>query len=164
MSSQEYSVRRAQWEDLPKIEEIYASARIFMAANGNPDQWGKTNPPRSRLEQDIEEGNLYVLSSDGCIHGVFAFILGVDPTYGTVYGGSWRSDAPYGTIHRVAGDGSGGIFAACVAWCLTQCSHLRVDTHRDNLPMQRAIRRAGFQKCGIIHIADGSPRIAYDRI
>lgn len=164
MDRKEYTVRRARLCDLPRIDEIYDSARAFMAANGNPNQWGKTNPPRSRLEQDVEEGNLYVLCHNGSIHGVFAFILGVDPTYGTIYGGSWRSDTPYGTIHRVAGDGSGGIFAACVAWCLGRCGHLRVDTHRDNLPMQRAIQRAGFQRRGIIHIADGSPRIAYDLV
>ena len=28
--------------------------------------------------------------------------------------------------------------------------------------MQQALQKQGFHRCGIIHIADGSPRIAYD--
>jgi hypothetical protein len=27
--------------------------------------------------------------------------------------------------------------------------------------MQRLIEKSGFKKCGIIHVRDGSPRIAY---
>lgn len=159
-----YSVRRAGEGDLASILAIYAGAREFMARSGNPNQWGKTNPPREVLLRDIELGQLYVLTREGVIHGVFAFLTGKDPTYSTIYHGSWRSAAPYGTIHRVAGDGSGGIFAAAVDFCLNRYRHLRVDTHADNLPMQRAILRAGFSRRGIIYIADGSPRIAYDRI
>ena len=29
--------------------------------------------------------------------------------------------------------------------------------------MQHLIEKNGFKRCGIIHIADGSPRIAYER-
>ena len=159
-----YSVRKAVRGDLPRVLEIYAAARRFMAERGNPNQWGTGNPPAERLIEDIAAGNLYVLERERVIRGVFAFILGQDPTYSDIYDGAWLSDAPYGTIHRVAGDGSGGIFAACVRYCSGVCGHLRVDTHEDNLPMQRAILREGFRRCGIIHIADGSPRIAYEKI
>ena len=30
--------------------------------------------------------------------------------------------------------------------------------------MQKLIARAGFRYCGIIHVADGSPRLAYERL
>ena len=40
--------------------------------------------------------------------------------------------------------------------------YLRIDTHEDNHVMQQAVQKLGFRKCGIIHIADGTPRIAYD--
>ena len=160
----QYLIRRAKKEDMPAIEKIYASARVFMAENGNPNQWGKTNPPVSQLWQDIAEGILYVITEDGIIHGVFVFFVGEDLTYRELYEGSWHRDAPYGVIHRVAGDGSGGIFAACVEYCRKQCDYLRIDTHYDNRPMQHVIEKAGFRRRGIIYIADGSPRIAYDRI
>ena len=158
-----YAIRLARNEDLPEILKIYSGAREFMAKNGNPNQWGKTNPPLSQLEKDIQEGNLYVAETDGTIHGVFAFLLGQDPTYREILG-SWGSDAPYGTIHRIASDGSGGIFHACVVFCSGIIPYLRVDTHEKNTPMQRAILREGFLRRGIIHIADGTPRIAYDRL
>lgn len=159
-----YTVRNAQWEDLPRIEEIYAYARDFMARTGNPNQWGKTNPPGAQLKMDIENRLLFVVTEETAIHGVFYFYIGTDPTYLQIEGGTWRSDTPYGTIHRIAGDGSGGILSTAVAYCEKQIPHLRIDTHHDNHVMQRAVEKLGFVRRGIIYIADGSPRIAYDRI
>ena len=157
----EYQIRKAQWEDLPRIEEIYANARRFMAETGNPNQWGNTTPVSSLLHDDIRKGDLYVMTNDDIVHGVFYFYIGVDPTYGTIEDGQWRSDAPYGTIHRIAGS-SGGILAAAVAFGKERIGHIRIDTHEDNKIMQRAIAKQGFHKSGIIHLANGSPRIAYD--
>lgn len=158
----EYQIRKALREDLPRIEEIYAYARKFMEETGNPNQWGKTTPAVSLLEDDIRKGLLYVLSYGNTIHGVFYFYIGIDPTYGVIEDGQWRSDSPYGTIHRIAGDGSGGVLAAAVAFGKTQIDHLRIDTHEDNKIMQHAVAKQGFQRAGIIHLANGSPRIAYD--
>lgn len=158
----EYTVRNASWEDLPRIEQIYADARRFMAETGNPHQWGNTTPVTSLLEDDIRKGLLYVMVSDGIIHGVFYFYIGADPTYGSIEDGNWLSDAPYGTIHRIAGDGSGGMLATAVAFGKKKINHLRIDTHEDNKIMQRAIAKQGFSRCGIIHLANGSPRIAYE--
>ena len=158
----QYEIKKASPEDLQAIMKIYAGARAFMAKTGNPNQWKTGHPPRQLLEQDIREGNLYVLSCEGEIHGVFAFFLGEDPTYRVIQGNGWRSSAPYGTIHRIAGDGNGGILHACVGFCRKQIGYLRIDTHEDNRVMQGALRKEGFAPCGIIHIADGSPRIAYD--
>ena len=160
----QYTVRKAKPEDLDSVVNIYAYARSFMARNGNPHQWGRTNPPIERTRQDLREEILYVVTKDEVVHGVFVFFVGDDPTYENIYEGNWSSHDPYGVIHRVAGDGSGGIFAACVDYCAQKCSYLRVDTHHDNRPMQRVIEKAGFRRCGIIYIADGSPRIAYDRV
>lgn len=156
-----YHVRHAAAADLPRIEEIYAYARQFMARTGNPNQWGTTNPPTAQLVEDIAEGKLYVIEFDE-IHGVFYFSLGDDPTYGVVEDGSWASDAPYGTIHRIAGDGSGDIVGTAVAFARRIISHLRIDTHHDNRVMQHVVEKQGFVRRGIIHIADGSPRIAYE--
>lgn len=160
----EYEIRKASREELPAIEAIYAGARRFMAENGNPTQWGKTDPERGVLEEDIRQGNLYVLRHQGKIHGVFYFALGEDPTYREIEDGTWAQDTPYGTIHRIASDGSGGILAAAVAFGREKISHLRMDTHRDNHIMQRALKKQGFQYRGIIHVANGSERLAYEWI
>ncbi len=158
----EYQIRKARREDLSRIEEIYAYARKFMAETGNPNQWGKTTPPTAQLEVDISRGDLYVLIHEDIIHGVFYFYIGEDPTYGIIEDGRWRSDTPYGTIHRIAGDGSGGVLASAVSFCKTKINHIRIDTHHDNKIMQRAVVKQGFRRSGIIYLANGDPRIAYD--
>ena len=158
-----YTVRPAQLSHLGRIEEIYGIARDFMARNGNPHQWGKTDPPAEQLLQDIAEEKLFVITDGEVIHGVFFFWIGEDPTYKRI-DSTWRSNLSYGTIHRIAGDGSGGILKTAVAFAEDRIGHLRIDTHADNLVMQRAVTGLGFQRRGIIYLEDGSPRIAYDFI
>ena len=158
----QYQIRKAEREDLPRIEEIYAYAREFMARTGNPNQWGKTTPQSSLLEDDIQKGLLFVMTHTEVIHGVFYFYIGEDPTYGVIDDGQWRSDTPYGTIHRIAGDGSGGVLATAVQFAKERINHVRINTHHDNKIMQRAVAKYGFQRSGIIYLENGSPRIAYD--
>ena len=154
-------IRPAMQADLKEIEEIYAIARQFMCANGNPTQWNNGYPQRELLEEDIRQGKLYVAEQEHEICGVFMFALGEDPTYGYMEGGTWRSDTPYGTIHRIASRSS-GVFAAALAYCRSQCAHLRIDTHADNKPMQHLVEKHGFSRRGIIYVEDGTPRIAFD--
>ena len=155
----------AQTEDIPEIMRVYDSARHFMRQSGNMQQWINGYPQEALLKEDIEKKQLYVMRRQGRICGVFAFIIGPDPTYAKIEDGSWMSDSEYGTIHRIGGDGSErGILSAAVAFCEKHIKHLRIDTHEDNLPMQRAVTRNGFERRGIIYIADGTPRIAYEKI
>ena len=158
-----HHIRKATPDDLAEVLSIYSYARRFMAEHGNPHQWGTTKPTASELEEDIRKGDLYVLEIQGDICGVFAFILGDDPTYEKIFDGCWNHDLPYGTIHRIAGKGSGGILHACVTYCEKLIPYLRIDTHHDNHIMQNAVAKEGFSRCGIIYIADGTPRIAHDR-
>ena len=160
-----YSITKAKMEDLSQILQIYAYARNFMKQSGNPKQWGDSFPPESLLVKDIEKGQLYVIKDDTGIHGVFAFIIGKEPTYEKIEQGAWISDTEYGTLHRVAGDGTvHGIFDKIVDFCGRKIEHLRVDTHEQNRIMQHLISKNGFQKCGIIHVLDETPRIAYERL
>lgn len=155
-------VRKATWEELPVILSVYVRARQIMRENGNPNQWGSTNPPEEVLREDIRRGQLYVIAGEGIIHGAFALVPGEDPTYAKIYGGSWSADETYLTIHRLAGDGSGGIFAACMEYCRSRCEYLRIDTHRDNRIMLHNLHKWGFVRCGIIYLANGDERIAFD--
>lgn len=157
-------IRRAVMSELPQIMAVYEYARDFMARTGNPDQWGKTHPTEAAVVEHIKNGNLYVVLQDGGIVGAFAFIPGIDPTYGYIEG-NWNTDEPYSTIHCVASNGKvKGMFAKVVEYCEKHSRHLRIDTYKDNKIMQRAIEKQGFSYCGIIFLASGSPRLAYDRI
>lgn len=156
-------IRPAGYADLPAVEGIYETARLFMRDHGNPHQWYDYGyPERKLLEQDIKNRNLYVIEEDHAVHGVFAFIPGPDPTYRSITDGAWPNELPYGTIHRIAGDGQiHGILKAALRFALETTGQVRADTHRDNLPMQRALEKNGFIRCGIIHLLSGDPRIAY---
>jgi hypothetical protein len=65
----------------------------------------------------------------------------------------------------IASDGSAkGVGRTCIEWAFARCSHLRIDTHPDNIIMQRLLEKTGFKRCGIIHVLqDGTPRFAYER-
>ena len=95
----------------------------------------------------------------------FYFHIGDDSTYQVIDNGHWLSDESYGTIHRIAGDGTiHGVLEIAVNYCKDQIPHLRIDTHHDNKIMQHVIEKNGFKKCGIIYVKDGSERIAYELI
>ena len=66
---------------------------------------------------------------------------------------------------RVASRGEvRGLAGEILAWCLEQCGNVRIDTHDDNFPMQRALERCGYRYCGVIVIEDGSERLAYQKV
>ncbi|NLM83406.1 MAG: N-acetyltransferase [Clostridiales bacterium] len=156
-------IRNATIQDLPAIMDIFETARDFMRKTGNPTQWPAGYPSEEMIRNETHEGNLYVITEEGEIVGVFAFILGEDPTYRVIKDGQWRSDKPYGTIHRLASSGRvKGVARRCFDFCREKCPHLRIDTHRDNKPMQAAILSYGFKPCGIIYTHDGTERLAYD--
>ena len=156
-------IRKAEIKDLEQIMGIYELARSFMKKQGNASQWGQTYPPEKLIRKDIEQGNFYVCVKQERITGVFAFILGEDPTYQEIRQGAWHSDLPYGAVHRVASDGSArGLIKACFDFCTKIIDYIRIDTHENNKPMQGALQKYGFRECGIIHTDDGTPRIAFD--
>lgn len=74
------------------------------AQTGNPTQWGRSYPSPELIRSDIAQGICRVLSDEAGIHGVFALLDTPEPTYSRIEG-AWRNDAPYLTIHRLAGDG-----------------------------------------------------------
>ena len=161
-------IRHATEEDLPRIMEIYAYARQFMADHGNPNQWGPTNwPPEALIQQDIANHCSYVCEEDGHMIGVFFFVCGkdIEPTYRKITDGAWLDDSPYGVVHRIAGDGSEkGIGVFCLNWAFARCGHLRIDTHGDNIVMQNLVRKQGFVHCGTIYVEeDDYPRLAYEK-
>ncbi len=156
------TIRKTTLSELDRVMEIYAIAKRYMDQTGNPTQWVDGYPRRELVTADIERGESYVVLEDGIVRGVFMFMQRIEPTYAYIEDGAWLNDAPYGTIHRVASDGQcRRLFDAVVAYCREKNENLRVDTHHDNLPMQKAIERNGFVRCGIVYMENGTKRSAY---
>lgn len=157
-------IRPARPGDLGDILDIYAAARRFMKAAGNPTQWGDTDPREELVREDIRLGHSHVVEVEGRIQAVFAMIPGEDPTY-RVIEGAWLDDGPYCAVHRVASRGEvPGLTTEIFRWVLARHPSVRIDTHVDNRPMQRALEKNGFVPCGRIQTLSGSPRVAYQKL
>ena len=155
-------IRIAKTEDLPAIMALYEQAKRYMKQTGNPTQWAGAYPQPERVRADLEKGQCHVCVENGRIEGVFTLIFGEEPTYRVIEQGAWPDEKPYATLHRMASSGRvPRVSDACFSYAKARVDRLRVDTHRDNGPMRRAIERNGFVYCGVIHVQDGSARLAY---
>ena len=117
--------------------------------------------PRATLGRDDRT----VISSEveKSIVAYFALLPSPEPTYDRI-DGAWLTDEPYGVIHRMASyPDVHGIFSAVIDYAAARYPRLRIDTHRDNRIMRNLIEKHGFTYCGVIRLADGSPRLAYER-
>lgn len=159
--TQDLTIRKAVDNDLDTLMGIFDIAKQYMVAHGNPNQWIQGYPSAELIRQQIEQGWCYVCMSGEVITATFCFIPGPDPTYGHIEG-EWLSDRPYYVVHRIASNGQvKGILECCLKWCRERCRSLRIDTHRDNYPMQHLLRKNGFHYCGVIRVANGTERLAY---
>lgn len=157
-------IRQAVSADLAVILELYQEARAYMAAHGNPHQWENGYPSAQLVQQDLQAGYCMLCVENGEILGVFSCIPGPDPTYAEIADGSWPDDRPYGVIHRITVRAHHrGVASFCFAYGLERFGVLRIDTHRDNIPMQKALAKNGFLRCGIIHLENGEERIAFQK-
>ncbi len=158
-------IKRATAPELDAILAIYAAAREFMKEQGNALQWEGGYPQREIVEADLAAGHLYLCVEEGEIFGVFCYFHGEDPTYCVIEDGAWLTEGQTGIMHRVAvAKHNRGVASFCFGYCFEKSRSIKIDTHRDNLPMQRALEKNGFVRCGIIHLANGEERIAYQKI
>ena len=160
------TIRPAQTNDLSDIMAVLEAAKGIMRASGNAGQWVGGYPSEEIILQDINRGYGQVVVADGRIAGYFAFIPSPEPTYAEIYDGAWLDDSlPYHVVHRIGSYPEiHGVFQAIMDWCFARSGNIRIDTHRDNRIMQHNILKYGFQYCGIIHLATGDERLAYQKM
>lgn len=161
-------IRKATIHDLPRMMRLFEDAKGIMRRSGNLLQWTGGYPSEQLIGEEIAAGNSYVYVDDASqqVVGTFAFILTGEPTYARIDGGQWLdNERPYGVIHRLASTPtSHGVALSVFDWCFERCHNLRADTHRDNGIMQHLLKKGGFTYCGIIYLANGDERLAYQRI
>ncbi len=156
-------IRKATAEDIDDILKIMDAARQIMRSSGNLYQWTDGYPSADVILGDIEKGGGYVVEDDKKKVAYFAFLPAPEPTYEHIYQGRWlEDDRPYHVIHRMASyPNVHKCFHDILIYCLTINPNIRIDTHRDNGIMQHNILKHGFTYCGIIYLANGDERLAY---
>ena len=93
-------------------------------------------------------------------------------TYNKIYQGEWLSNEEYAVIHRIAvendlkGNGISSYLIECIKKIALDLNvhSIKVDTHEDNISMQRLLEKNDFKYCGIIYLEDGNKRIAFEKL
>lgn len=160
-----YHITHATEAQLPTLLHLAEQARNTMRSTGNTGQWVNGYPSREVFLDDIAHRASMIVSDDsGAIVGTFAFLPSPEPTYNYI-DGQWLDDnSPYYVIHRIASmPGSHGVLRAIIDYAFTITDNVRIDTHRDNVIMRHLLPQLGFTYCGIIYLANGDERLAYQQ-
>ncbi len=167
-------LRKANISDIDHICRIIGGAQVQMARLGI-DQWQNGYPDRSAIEEDILYGAGYLLddAESGEIAAYCAAIFDGEPTYARIYDGEWlTAGSDYVVVHRLA-VADKFKHRGIATNLLRQIEDIarnrgvasfRIDTHNDNDYMHIICARLGFSRCGIIHVSDGTPRVAYEKL
>lgn len=164
--------RKSEKKDVKIIMEIINEAKEYFRENGI-DQWQNGYPNEESILEDIAEGENYVLLNEtGEILASCAVSFRGEKNYLIIERGKWKTENPYAVVHRVAVRNSlkgKGLSVILMEEAEKMCRErniksIRIDTHEDNKSMQKLILKCGFEYCGIIYVADGTERLAYEKI
>lgn len=159
-------IREARLTEMADIMKVMDAAKKIMRLSGNMHQWGEGYPSEAVIMADIERNGGFVIEDDGKTVGYFAFLASPEPTYAKIYEGHWLDDEqPYHVVHRIGSyPDAHGIFSSIMDFCFSKDPNIRIDTHRDNHIMQHNIANHDFTYCGIIYLANGDERLAFQKI
>ncbi len=164
-------IRKSLKEDVKDIMKIINRAKEFLKENG-VDQWQDGYPNNETIESDILNNDSYVVLKDNNIVATLAISFDGEKTYDVIYDGKWLSNGKYAVIHRIAIDNeyrgtgvSSYILQKVYEICLDNNIHsIKIDTHEENIPMQKLLKKSDFKYCGVIYLEDNSKRIAFEKV
>lgn len=164
-------LRKSNLDDVQNLSNLAKDAKQFMKSNGLT-QWGDNYPNSNTFIEQAKNGVGYCIVNDcNKIIGYFALIFGIEKNYLKTYEGKFKFDNPYGTIHTVIIDNdyrgknfSKYIFSYADDLALkNNIEYLRIDTHKDNIPMKKSIIANGFSYSAIIKVEDHTDRLAFEK-
>ncbi len=166
-------LRLSKPQDISRIMQLIEYAQKFFF-NAKINQWQNNYPNIEVIQKDIDDNVSYVVCDDSNSIVATAMIsFAGEETYDEI-DGKWitEANANYAVVHRIAvdpiykGQGVAGFILNKAMEMLPQknAASLRIDTHRDNAPMQKVIQRMNFNYCGIIYVDDKQERLAYEKL
>ena len=163
-------LRKSSKKDLNNIMRIINEAKIFLR-NNKVDQWQNGYPNEEAILNDINKCESYVLEYNRKIIGTLALSFNGEKTYDKIYEGKWLSENKYAVIHRIAVakvEGIKNIGTELLKRSEDICrareiNNIKIDTHEDNISMQKLLQKNNYRYCGIIYLVDGSKRIAFEK-
>jgi len=144
---------------LPSVMEIIAKAKELLKTQSF--QWQNGYPNESTMKEDIIKKRLYGLFDKDELLGIAALIKGRDPNYLKI-DGKWNKEASNDdlVIHRFAVSsthhnqqvGYKILNESILLAKKMNCTSIKIDTHKNNIPMQKTILKAGFTYKGVVVI------------
>ena len=106
------ALKKQKLEDLPRILQIPCICpEIYEAVRQSQAVGGDSFPPEDTAGKGYRKEQLYVVKMIPVFMECLLLSSEKEPTYEKIEQGAWISDTEYGTLHRVAGDGTiHGIF------------------------------------------------------
>lgn len=158
-------------KDATYIMNIIKQAQDYFKEQGI-NQWQDNYPSFEIVKNDIKNKNGYVLLKDNNIVGTVVVSFDGEKNYKYIYSGKWVSNDVFAVIHRIAIDSkskglglSSIIIKSIEKLCLNKGVHsIKIDTHKENISMQKMLHKNGFLYCGIIYLEDKSERVAFEKI
>ena len=163
--------RKSRKSDIKEIINIIEEAQSYFKANGI-DQWQNGYPNSDTIYNDIKKNSSYVLESENKILATAMVSFEEDKTYKKIYNGEWLNSGNYAVIHRIAVSEKvkgNGIASAIIKEVESLCKEnrvnsIKIDTHKDNISMQKLLEKNDFKYCGIIYLDDESERVAFEKL
>lgn len=165
-------VRPARNSDITDILRCASRIKEEYFLENNIPQWQNGYPSREDFSADIEAERLFVMYLGEVLIGFISVSFEADPCYSVIEDGSWSSGEPYAVVHRFGinpdwhrmGMGT-ALFGVATRLCeAKKVSSIRIDTHENNTAMIAFLEHHGFKKAGIIHLSNGDPRLAFEKI
>lgn len=165
-------IRQANETDIPDMLRIWEEGRRALAAAG-VDQWADGYPGEREAREDVASGWAYLVTVSRQPAAVAAIKPTADVDYENIEEGAWLSGRPYCAVHRIATVAAmkrQGLASYIMAYAAQIArdhglASLRIDTHTDNLVMQRFLESNGFRRCGMIRLhRTGEPRAVFEKI
>ena len=95
--------RKSTKSDVSKIMEIVKQAQEYFKSQGI-DQWQNNYPNDEVINNDINNGESYVMLDGDDIVATTVISFAKEKSYENILDGKWITNGDYGVIHRIAVD------------------------------------------------------------
>ena len=159
-----FEPRRAVPEDMDALLDILEQAKAYLRESG-VDQWQEGYPNREALLADMEAGRGWIFECEGRPAGYECISMSPEECYRDI-DGAWLTEGEnYAVIHRaMAAADFRHTKLASEMFSLAEDlaagmgrQSVRVDTHRDNMAMNRLCEKLGYTFCGVVDLSSVDP-------
>lgn len=165
-----YILRKTTKTDIQQVMAIINQGKTYLKASG-VDQWQNGYPNEAVINEDIANGYGFVLTVDNEIVATVALSFDGEPWYDDIRDGAWLTNDDFLVIHRMAvseqargTEVASELLRHAEKLCRNQgVSSIKIDTHPENIPMQKLVSKNGFAYCGIVILGTEGDRLAYEK-